>query len=157
VGEHRGGSDCRQPGQRRGPLAPLAAPRQSHIHLLLGRRGAGSGAAEGSAESPLAGPARSPLKQSLALSLPPFNQLLLRTDFRAATPPSCPGLKTCPAGNPRTPPQPRARPHHAARGSLRRAPRVLLRSAPSVTHAAYLVTGTDMLLVFYFTDSSEFK
>lgn len=89
VGEQRPDSDSRQPGQRRGPLAPSAAPHQSHAHLLLRRPGAGSRAAE----SPLEGPATSPFKQSLALSLPSLNQLLLRTALRAATTSSSLGLK----------------------------------------------------------------
>lgn len=71
VGEQRPDSDPRQPGQRRGPLAPLAAPCQSHIQLMLRRPGAGSRTADGFAESPLEGPTTSPFKQRLPLSLCP--------------------------------------------------------------------------------------
>lgn len=70
MGEQRPDSDPRQPRQRRGPLAPLAAPHQSHIHLFLRRLGARPCTADGFVVSP-GGTHHKPF-QTEACSVPPF-------------------------------------------------------------------------------------
>lgn len=128
-----------------GSLAAKRIPHpssDSHSHFLPSRPGAGSCRSDRSIESPLTGPATNPFRQWFALSLP--QTVASEKNFQSSNYFSPSWAKGAWGRTPRT---------QAWGAAPLCAPRCS--DHPWAAHPAHLVTDTDVLLVFHFTDPSE--